>query len=105
MSKQEQVLKEETRLLNLQYPSSSMELDSLRTITVLLNNLDNSKVLRDVAHNQAHVHNYKLYRLMHEEGLRSIILRRNKLGCGFAKQIVAAIAKDKYLKVLDLSGN
>ena len=82
-----------------------MELDSLKTITKLLNNLDNKKVLKEVAHNQAHVHNYKLYRLMHEDGLRSVILRRNKLSCSFAKQLVAAIVKDKYLKVIDLSGN
>lgn len=63
----------------------------MKTITRLLNNLDNKQVLREVTHNQAHVHNYKLYRLMHEEGLRQVVLRRNRLGDGFAESLVKAI--------------
>lgn len=38
-------------------------------------------------------------------GLREIILQRNKLGDGFAKNLEKALAYDKYVKVINIAGN
>ena len=42
---------------------------------------------------------------MYEAGLRELILMRNRLGDGFAKNLQHAISIDKYLKVINISGN
>ena len=42
---------------------------------------------------------------MNHNGLREIILTRNKLGDKFAKSLQQALAYDKYMKSIDVAGN
>ena len=54
---------------------------------------------------QAYSLNFKKHYILHEHGIRSIILKRNKLGATFAQSLNEALIHDKYIKSIDLSGN
>jgi len=43
--------------------------------------------------------------LLNQNGLRQLILSRNKLGDVFAKSLQQALCYDKYIKSIDVSGN
>ena len=42
---------------------------------------------------------------MYASGLRELILMRNRLSDGFAKNLQNALNLDRYLKVINVSGN
>lgn len=42
---------------------------------------------------------------MYKAGIRTIILKRNKLGDKFAEALQSCLASDKYIKQFDLAGN
>ena len=42
---------------------------------------------------------------MYAAGLRELVLMRNRLGDGFAKDLQKALCLDKYLKVINVAGN
>ena len=50
-------------------------------------------------------YNMRKERIKYRKGLREIIIKRNKLGNGFAEQLSGCIRYDKYIKVLDISNN
>ena len=54
---------------------------------------------------QAHILNYQKDCILHREGIRELILRRNNLGDGFAKAIAQTLSYEKYMRVIDVSGN
>lgn len=58
-----------------------------------------------VLESQAHILNFKRHKIMYEEGIRTLILRRNSFTDGFAHSISHALFSDKYLKKIDVSGN
>lgn len=62
------------------------ELCSDKKVKKLLNNLDNPEMHKPsvILENQAHLINYKRHKIQYDQGLRCIILRRNKLSTGFA---------------------
>lgn len=67
-------------------PGVDRELDSEKPVRRLLNNLDNEEMQTrlHVLENQSHILNFKRHKIVNESGIRTIILRRNKLGDGFA---------------------
>jgi hypothetical protein len=73
----------------------------------MLDNLDNRNMQTPAAilEQQAHLVNFKKQRISHFVGLREIILMRNRLGDRFARSLQNALSYDKYLKVINLSGN
>jgi hypothetical protein len=42
---------------------------------------------------------------MNTQGIRQLILKRNKFKNDFAQQLQKALFSDKYIKAIDLSGN
>lgn len=54
---------------------------------------------------QAHLVNFRKNQILNKEGIRQIILRRNKLGDDFALCLQKTIYSDKYIKKIDISGN
>ena len=83
------------------------ELDSQPQVKRLLKNLDNSELhtREAVIEQQAHLINFKKSWIDHSEGIRSIVLKRNKFGDGFAPVLQKFLQSEKYLKAIDLSGN
>jgi hypothetical protein len=49
--------------------------------------------------------NYKKLNLLHEEGIRVLLLKRNNLSDEFAIRLQRVLSRDKYIKYIDLSGN
>ena len=49
--------------------------------------------------------NHRKSSILNSSGLRELILRRNKLGDSFAKSLTQALASDKFMKSIDISGN
>jgi hypothetical protein len=97
------------KVLNMNYADSDgqREVCSAKKVKKLLNSLDEPDVHRPqvVLENQAHLYNYKCHKIQYEQGLRSLILRRNQFSSGFAEHITKTLFSDKYLKKLDLSAN
>lgn len=73
----------------------------------MLSNLDNQELLEPdgVLDSQAHTLNYKRYRVVHETGIRSIILKRNSFTDVYAIELAEVLKDEKFLKHIDLSGN
>ena len=60
---------------------------------------------RDVLIQQAKICSFKQFRNRYTEGLRNIVLRRNKFSDGFAETLAETLAKDSYIRKIDVSGN
>ena len=86
---------------------TNREINSSIEIKKLLENLDNDEINSHdiVLAQQAHVLNYKKQHLLYTAGLRELILMRNRFEDGFAKNLQNALYLDKYLKVINVSGN
>lgn len=70
-------------------PGIDRELDSEKPVKKLLNNLENEEMQSrlNVLENQAHILNFKRHKIVNESGIRTVILRRNKLGDRFASML------------------
>lgn len=71
----------------MSYPDSNRrELNSDKHIKKLLNNLDNPDLTKpqQLLETQAHLINYKKHQIQQKQGIRTLILKRNNLGSGFA---------------------
>lgn len=86
---------------------TTREIDSSVGVRKMLENLDNTDMQTPAAilEQQAHIVNFRKQRITHMSGLREIILTRNKLGDQFVHSLEQALAYDKYVKVINLSGN
>lgn len=58
-----------------------------------------------VIEQQAHLINFKRQNLINVQGIRELILKRNKFKNDFAIQLQKTLFSDKYLKAIDISGN
>jgi Ran GTPase-activating protein (RanGAP) involved in mRNA processing and transport len=87
--------------------SAQLEIDSTSQIKTMLGQLDNHEMQTPSAilQLQAHLINFKKQRIAHLNGLREIILMRNRLSDGFAKSLQKALTYDNYLKVINIAGN
>jgi len=54
---------------------------------------------------QAHLMNFKTSQILNKDGIRQLILRRNKFDDNFAVSLQKTIYSDKYIKRIDISGN
>lgn len=50
-------------------------------------------------------YNTKKEQIQYKNGLREVIIKRNKLGDKFAESLIACIKFDSYLKVLEIPMN
>ena len=107
--KPEKYLQSQVQTMNEQepYAGTQREINSSTQIKKLLANLDNADMQTQdaVLEQQAHVVNYKKQRILYAAGLRELILMRNRFADGFAKDLKNAILFDKYLKMINISGN
>lgn len=69
--------------------------------------LDNPEKLseRPIIDNQAIITDFHRHRTEHDNGIRVLVLKRNKFTDGFAKLLAKVLYKDKYMKKVDISGN
>jgi hypothetical protein len=86
---------------------SAREIDSTMDIRKMLENLDNFAFQSPAAilEQQAHLINFRKQRITHMNGLREIVLQRNKLGDKFARMLEKTLQYDRYLKVVNVAGN
>ena len=92
---------------NITQFTTNREINSTIEVRKLLENLDNPDINSHevVLAQQAHVVNYKKQQILYAAGLRELILMRNRFGDGFAKNLQRALSIDKYLKIINVSGN
>ncbi len=50
-------------------------------------------------------HNLKLDKIQNKKGIREIILKRNNLGENFMLNLSNCLRYDRFIKVIDVSGN
>ena len=70
--------------------SQTRVVNSEKTVKKIINNLDNSNLHYTMSvclDSQAHVVNYKKHKISHEQGLRVLCLKRNRLGNKFAQEL------------------
>lgn len=72
---------------------------------VSLSSSRNSCSKLHVKETQAHVLNFRTYKIENENGIRNLILRRNQLKDDFAISLARVLETDKYIKQVDLAGN
>lgn len=83
------------------------DLDSSPQVKRLLKNIDNAEMhtRQAVIEQQAHLINFKRQNLINVQGIRELILKRNKFKNDFAIQLQKTLFSDKYLKAINISGN
>ena len=68
-----------------------------------LNNVESEE--QPAINYQAHILNYQKDCILHREGIRELVLRRNNLGDGFARAIAQTLSYEKYIRAVDVTGN
>jgi hypothetical protein len=88
-------------------PTEMRVLDSEKSVKKMIRALDWPEYCDpdSVAAHQADSTNQRRVFVEDQQGLRTIILRRNKLGDGFAQCLARTLIHDNYLKKLDLVSN